>query len=533
MRPTSLTIIRIVSFSMILSLTIIGCSNPGSNPILNSMNNRSGELFAGSFPILGSPANPAFSVDLATAVRGKGWAGLIGEPAEIHGHTWTAAVSQRLADGWTIIDDPTLLSFRWLYEKVEATINDPQEYPELEIDPGLGENYRTPHVDAISHWQLVPYTLYNEVAICYRYRDTQHGDTDIGVTRLRFDHTELWPEEGLQGVYELVEHYSVPDPVIDDVEYQSLDFFPDIAYDPDTADIYLVWTRQMDYLGDPEQYMVHWMKFDRNDPNSDMDGHWVITDDPANDPQPLAQRNTHNGWTPRVDVGTTHGVTAPQISQGRNVVLAYTTQYANGHNGFHPAVIGWPVTNEVESITSYELQLLDPTYGLESSGLPIVDISPETNPGNGYIAVTFMQDQVIGVQGNEYHITLWNSINPEEYNYFGLLGESIYPTVAIHSESAQQTDNVVSLSYFSRDIFHALVPIAQQFNITTHEVGQLTLITGGANGVWVLEEILAFQWGMNCSISVLDDQRYWLAWSDTAGHTGYPRECWATIGFTE
>ncbi|HHE73798.1 MAG TPA: hypothetical protein ENL37_01760 [Desulfobacteraceae bacterium] len=287
----------------------------------------------------------------------------------------------------------------------------------MEFEPCSGSNFRTHHVDAISYWRPLPnYQLYHEVAVCYRFYDEVDDDFDVGVYRMRFRWEDMDPVTGIGDPF-WTDNFIVPDPM-----EPCHDFFPDVAYDPYTSDLYLVWSRQMNYgvHPEPDAYRLHYMRFHRN---TDMSGQWL---GPWQ-----AQPNSHNGWTPRIDVGTTEEMFGLPV--GVNVVVGYSSQYANDHVGFHLRANGWIAGDDGDHNT-WDLDLQNPSFPLVDAGLPSVDIAPETSETH-YVAIGYIQNESLGGLEPEWGIHLWDTIGGV-HDIFPDLPEDqfLYPAVAINYE---------------------------------------------------------------------------------------------------
>ncbi len=162
-----------------------------------------------------------------------------------------------------------------------------------------------------------------ELTVCYMWRGSAGADWDVGVTRIRWhsaQHASLSFED-LQGD---------PDDVLDEI-WNADGFapgwdevFPDIAYDYEREDMYIVYS---DYAHGPDPYSdVHLMyrHFSRIT-QSWCDEYWCQWHEEPYNEQNGGTVHAHNAWHPRIDVGLMDTLFPSQDTMA--VGIAYAAQY--------------------------------------------------------------------------------------------------------------------------------------------------------------------------------------------------------------
>jgi len=360
-----------------------------------------------------------------------------------------------------------------------------------------------------------------EAAICYSVLDLEHGDVDIGITTFRW----LKPDfpDGQYDEYHLVFHESELDPPLPELN----DLHPDIAYDNENGDIYIVWTR-ID-PNDVNQPKLYYRWFNRDT------GSWTTFREGWKYGYP------HKQWFPRIDVGRC-GITGTS-----NLVGVVYTSKGLYSDDYYTTALAWWHTADVEGHLRYQMPLhvpvsILPHSDILNSGLPQAEIAPNSDPLE-WGAVTFVQE-VFDNPGNpdpeHKHNEVWvvDNLSNTYTHVFNTIGEKrgILPSIAIHPYLS--FNHSASISYFEQVGADQYLPRACQYNPQNtppdcnnfFNLGNDVIDGGG----WQPFHLFYTNPGVSSDIAVLSavTPDYWAAWCMTIDQ-GHPVPVMGNYGRTK
>jgi hypothetical protein len=278
---------------------------------------------------------------------------------------------------------------------LNATTNSPRlvwlkegDPPTTIIAPSQGGVYKSPKLDACYfHNPETQDDSIIEVAICYQIRDTVNHDWDIGFSTFRW-HLLDFPE-GIPVEYQHI----FPDTEGDPQAGQFNDYTPDIAYDNENGDLYLVWTRYDPTLIEyPARLNYRW--FERSS------GGWSNVRKFYDDEHPHAQ------WLPRIDVGRTGFFDGDMSTVG----VVYTSKglyHDSFEDNYHAALAYWHTHDYYDDHWVGQFAIVVPEFADTplQSGLPVCEVAPNSDYANWGI-VGFVQevpDNLIDPDYEEIH----------------------------------------------------------------------------------------------------------------------------------
>jgi len=348
--------------------------------------------------------------------------------------------------------DSWIPAYRWITEGGQAaTVSDFREVPDDEP-----QCYNFPKCDAITYWvddrQIV------ELAVCYMWRDHHDHDWDVGVTRLRWisaQHGEV-----------TFAHLSEPadekeeDLWNDDGSVAGWDeLHPDMAYDPITTDLYLVFS---DYTAgaDPESSVrMYYRHFRRDAIQNPWSAAYPCQWSRDANPDEL---HAHNYWHPRIDIGLVANIFGPGVTK-LGLGIAYMSQFHQGT--FHVHVFYWSLEDESDGPKYPEyteplrntvrwLCLRNPRYGYQYAGMPYLDIAP-SNSSDNYGSIVFAQVVGSDLYANSLEIWeinslrgCWHRVTTDQQDF----ADGLYPSIAIHyGGGGGDWHYRASVTYFRQD----------------------------------------------------------------------------------
>jgi hypothetical protein len=272
---------------------------------------------------------------------------------------------------------------------------------------------------------------------------------------------------------------------------------PDISYDPDTGDIYLVYT----VVGSPA--VVHYRRYNRE--NHTWSASYPIH--PAD----------HGGWTPRIDVGL--------YPDGNTwtVGVAYSAFNQGEHAGkWHPCIVHWnadepdgPKGNNLIPVWNENWQ-----YSDLDSGLPELDIGPNSNSQH-YGALVYVQEE--GEPGGQinYQVYEIDSILQQPVRIFdetAQLTDSMHPSIALHYDGGSPLHEA-SISYFGKSGMVIFQPQVCRINMDLprddpYKVYNYEPIESVIFDSWVPLDVLDIHPALSSSIVVRLDHGYWAGFCD-------------------
>lgn len=330
------------------------------------------------------------------------------------------------------------------------------------------------------------------------------------------------------------------------VDYEAItdtgaNMHPDIEYDYMQNDLHLVYTTLRVQPEEPDA-KVYYRRREDGDGETFTARTWISDDD------------GDGGWVPRIDVGLVDNPAGYGEGTRRIVAVVYSRQEVNplqDYPGFRPAVSWWdyldgpsPHFNYVMADGQYEGQAL-------ISGVPVIDIAPESNP-NHDAHVAFAQQvagngqpiqyQVRGVghafQEKEEELDIhYYDISPRDPDESWTHHSSILPSVGVHYDGIGGVENEMSVTY----LFQCSDPTnpwnleARRVKYETGQLGPETYPPANARGYFNISDIQYFNYGTSTGLAVaesMDEPAYWAAWSDSIGYNCLPCEISATFGYT-
>jgi len=427
-----------------------------------------------------------------------------GEPYEQDGYGCAAVTLNR-----ELGDDPTG-AFRPVFRWLDSGTPDEGGPPMLVTlrdaeDPDNTFEYRAPACAAIYDpgYQIIDKTPFEdgiELVVCYQYRDLSSLDPiwQIGVTAVQ------WRDSDVNDFYykEPTERIDYELPIWDNDRGE---FNPDIAYNCHNGDCYCVYSELQE---DQNCCYIKYRRYDRAT-NKILPGEWRL------------QNTDHNGHDPSVDVGLVQVGT----ELWHAVAVTYTSQFHQGHLGYHICGIGWQ-TSEGDHDRQTNFPIINPNFSTLAAGLSCVDVSPYCNPTN---FATCTYTQVTGSDG--FGATTGVFV----VNFFGTMADlddhfpvetggvniadGMYSSIAIHDQVTESAPIWASVSYMGQepesDILH---PRATRIRLDDPAHTILwndyididSIIVGNYN----ISDIPFENPGVSSAININADNTYWAAWAD-------------------
>jgi len=400
---------------LVLLLTATACSNKNA-PTFPDEAWRAAADFVGEWDLFSPELYPYNESDLAVLVYGKDPPSgcEVGDPAMIpyddEDRHWAVAVTVKHR---AISDE---IRYVWLDD-----VDSPGDQQPIE---GGG---------------LVGSTTYflkaAKVSACYFYDDEEPAESRIEVTvafmcKLRNTPNADW-EIGVATSYWLVDDFPVGNqnlglPIIfgdvaGDDPNDPQDYCPDIAYDPVTGDIHLVWVN--DYEDNPDLKLAY--KCKRYDGSWSQQQQYPVYDGDY----------PHYMLNPRIDVGDPDG---SEIEQVGVVYTAFHPTSGPYAGQLHVGMSFWE-TGEDDFPTGPTYEHLRYAAG-EDCGLPRIDIAPQSN-SHRYCSIVFTNEFSSG----HYQVIETNNMrNDFLVLEFSTEDEGILGAPLIHYGD----DDMVTVSYF-------------------------------------------------------------------------------------
>jgi len=289
---------------------------------------------------------------------------------------------------------------------------------------------------------------------------------------------------------------------------------PDIAYDPETGDVYIVYTKEID--PDTSKVYLRW-GYRQYAGNAIQ---WTHEQE--------AQDDTHNGTHPRIDIGR---VTIFPFNYENIVAVAYINN--EDENNFRVHINYWPTSNHSGPFDQFDCQVLDPDHADYPAGFPVVDIGP---PGTDIAALVFMQE--VEDQGPTKPESTYIDTRSFQFIHLGDIYNQntaiAYPSVAVHDTNGNPFESSVSL--LVKDFTSSNNPWHPHAHIVTNNSHVYTQDTITRiddeleiHGYWSLGYALDNDFGINTSLVVYESS-YWLVWSSTFG-VDVPETVHGSYGF--
>lgn len=555
-----------------------GCSGDKS-PVTPCENSRFVENFANDVPIfepddaLLENSTGFHEIDLARLIGGWNW-GYKGQVYNPYGWT-TAAVSMQRGPNCTSPFKPVIRFLQGSESQgspITGSMSDVHWVTGWDANanpPGSHQaEYRHPKCAALAY--LIDNETYVEVAVVYQVHglseseilslhedfdefhgkdeydnpfnetNTAPGDWDIGITLLRW-HIDDFPDD------EEPERY---DFLIPDTGFLSQypDTSPDVAYDFETGDLYIVYSKAETPLGIEHSYIRYvWGERDDSPP------YWFKSDiifestwgDAGHWPRMVQTDFDHNGHTPSVEIGLLDffvHVEGPQpdhywVEDKRWICIAYTSQFDGFHAGYHVIAGGW----NLEFAGWQDRVFLDlrcPELENLNAGLPCIAVTPVASARNfaavvlsqvagsdgyGPILRVFEVD-LFGI-GTLVDIDSWFEV-PSPDNH----ADCLFPAIALHKTLTSEGPFSTSITYMAQEpemnLLHPAM-ISMEIELTIDDYNEPYLevdrtVIGNAEvlsnvtitGNYNISQIPFIDPGVSTSLVATLDGEYWAAWSE-------------------
>ncbi len=479
--------------------------------------------------------------------------------------------------------------FRWLQGSLEGAL-DPGTPTDIDWvterdNDSSGTHvalYRSVSCDAIYRYNFQTLTYDVELAICYAVRGIPkwevddllgenfggggeyNSDWDIGLTVLRWDDQNPFPIAEPART-----DFLIPDGDEGGVaESQYADFDPDVAYDHFSGNLYLVWSSGETPWG-VDWRLLQYVEFTRDLQNYELVPRWDGSGWNSGWPRDVQATTGHNGHDPCIDIGYLDLFQYPNWIEGQIwVVIAYTSQFESSHGGFHVMAGGW-------RIDDWEHRMYMPVrfreegeleYSELDSGLPSVDLTPNSNPRN-FAALVFVQNtgsDGYGPKMRVYEADLFGlgtmlvpkpdsntgafTLVPSPEDYLG--GDGLFPAIALHKETETEGPFRASITFVaqapqSNELKAAVtrLEITPQVNLNppyltaSHEFvwgpwtvpGALSDISGNYN----FSQLPFLDPGISSSVVIEPTgERYWAAWCERIEMEPPPVNVCGSFGYT-
>ena len=518
------------TLSFVVLASLLGCT--GSRPVTSpDIGDRTSQYFTTPVPLFGTGFH---DIDLGAIVAGPGtaWYGI---PVTVGVQTDVAVSINRMNSGIPPLFKPM---YRWL--ATGGPSSNPQYIP-LRENPNLNAyaDYRFPKcAAAVFDCYSDPYNQFVEVAVCYQITGIEGSmnEWDVGLTIMRWHLEESSFPTGPPDV-----RFDI---VLPDTASGLDELHPDVAYEPYTGDVYVVYEDVQSASPGTPVYLKY-RRFDRNPDNHEQ---FTNYNPPTYPTEVDAQPQTHNGYTPCIDIGW--------VDYGQNAVewvaIVYTSQYlVDGNedmmNGY---VVCCSAFQPVDPYTLSNFPLRNPAFYWNGAGLPSVDLSPRYDGQPHFGACAFVQEDGQDGYGpivNVYEIDTFDfdrftlisrdisNLNPNQN-----IADGLYPSIMVHYDPydefrlasitymAQQPETqtlrprVVRLSLAPEGYPNPWPPLANDFL----DPDNLNLtISGNYN----LSQIPFIEPGVSTAIALGTDI-YWAAWCDRIEMEDPPLLVWGAYG---
>jgi hypothetical protein len=537
-----------VGLGILILLSLLGCSGK-SSPIVSSTN-KNLTAFANAIDIFGGNADstgfqPSYHDVALSQIR------TYGNETGVFINNGTFAVTLN-RDGDINPNDEFKPVFRWL-DAADAQVNpnDPPRYVAERdfIDDNNTFDYRALNCDSIfnvntqngSDLASNPYIIrVLEVVVCYQIRENPQDDWDIGVTELRW--IEYDDPINNENDYDDVDHFWEKEPssrqdvifdewtdgIITDMDHD--EYNPDIAYDFDNGDIYLVYTN---VENNPNHQVLKYRYLQRNQAFPAINNENYAQDDITG----------HNAFDPCIDIGKITVNNNPLFQDQQTVAIAYTSQFhdpgGGRHKGFHVNVSYWPVDySRVDH--DFVAPMMNRNFPFVDAGLPSLDIAPEWNATNGGV-LTYTQVEgsdgfglitgvyAVGMLGQladlETHFRISDPNDQDPLGENQAYDDGMYSSISCNQQLGDITFSVTFLH--QQDVDNIWIPhvagltftpavlepvyIPSQWNI---DFDQWIPNTVDVIGNFNVSEIPFINPGISSAIFVDPFNNYWAAWSD-------------------
>ena len=187
------------------------------------------------------------------------------------------------------------------------------------------------------------------------------------------------------------------------------DYCPDIAFDPSTGNVHVVWTN--DYSGPPPNYFLAYRRGTYTEDFGSTGPTWDFHLNPLLPQYRILDTNApHTMYHPRIDIGDP-GVVEPGGSDVGYVVGvvydAYSSAYGPYQNYHHIGITTWDpdeTTFPGGTSVTYDHLIYAPSNNKQDCGEPRVDIAPASNSSN-YFSLVFTSQQ----PGGSYQVVEYNN----------------------------------------------------------------------------------------------------------------------------
>jgi hypothetical protein len=382
---------------------------------------------------------------------------------------------------------------------------------------------RFPRV-ASSYFDVNENTKFVEVAIAYQYWN--NGDWDIGVVRMGFNPLDF-EDDGIDDIAPIWTAVSVEQNMTTLVS----EIHPDIAYNPGTGDLWLVYSKS-----EGEGVWHIYVLQGRRQGTYKTEVPWNIVN------EQIAQRtdedHTHNGFHPRIDIGY---ITLPGYNLNWMLVIAYTGGHEPGTtvNGrWHIRVNYWPVSGLIPTPFSNNWYVHDSVFDNYPAGVPMIDIGP---------------------QGSDFGALVWTQAKADDWSNctlsyldsrYGMYHQSLdaewagectaFPSVVAHPHSGGPHDPYnASVSYLRTANYVNGYWNPKAVLLTTDpdgpwgektSAGDALPISSTIHGKWDPGGIVEHYLGLSTALTVMDD-RFWVIWSGYDEGAG-PDTVYGSFGWT-
>ncbi len=478
---------------LLVALIAVSCAGrEPSSPEISALG-RAGQWFRDPWMLFGG-VHPCMETDVAAI--------LVCSNAGNAGTVWVDGSGVRWSVATSVLDQeaapPTYIGYyRFL-----------PQWPDSEADFGPGRACGWPGQCRYLKVSACYMELYGyvEVITACQWRPTEEDDWDILVERRKFD-----PDDFAAG--------SPADPMqppsywlfSEEMDQQ----WPDLAHDPESGDVYLVYSHEE---VEGNEYRLYYRKGNREYCGEVTWGQKVSC-------QKTEGEDEHNGFFPRVDIGR---VTVPGYTGLQLIGIAYTGQQGNICNVW---INYWPIPGGPPPDMPHNHKIEDRNWADHNAGFATIDIGP---PNTDFAAIAFIQAHSPNWQ--QAHVTFADSIS---YSFTYIEQDmcpyqyAAYPSVAIH----QGAPYSASVSFHAWDgvVQHHWHPAARQVVVRPGgnvQLGDPTIISYDVHGYWNRAIAWDYDFGVNTSLVVYDDNSYWMVWSSLIDTPG-PEYVHGAFGYTD
>jgi hypothetical protein len=317
---------------------------------------------------------------------------------------------------------------------------------------------------------------------------------------------------------------------IPDDEYA--DIQPDLAYDPNTGDLYVVFT--IDHNNGDADLYFRWGVRDTNDPTEvDWEASYIAQIDPPD--------GILNSFSARIDVGEVGFLHYEEQWMVAFVYTAWSTAI-----GWHIRLNFWSLdeTGIPANYVTNDLGWDDPLFAEFPAGMPAIDIGP---PGSNHAAIAWNQAKsddwsnctVMYADTHNFHISY--PVYLHDVPSWGAECSAL-PSVAVH-DYAGYGDYRSSVSFLFCNDYVTGIWRAAAVWIDTAEGGsgvqmslpQLIQMPTPCLGKWDSGAVVEHNYGVSTALTVYDNN-YWMLWSGfnpNYAWVGGPTSVWAAWGNTD